>query len=94
MFLMRWIAPLIVWLSIIGIILIFAGMGFIFLYSAGTFNQFGNQLGNLGIPTLTPDKYYNVYGGICFGIALLIFIIMCCCFSRIRLAIAVCKVSG
>jgi choline transporter-like protein 2/4/5 len=94
MFLMRWIAPLLVWLSIIGIIIIFAGAGFIFLYNAGTFQQFGLQLGNLGIPTLAPNQYYNIYGYVSFGLALLFFLVFLCCCSRIRLAIAVCKVAG
>jgi hypothetical protein len=94
MFLMKWIAPLLVWFSIFGIIIIFAGVGVIFLYNAGTLQSYGTQLGNLGIPTLNPSTYYNVYAGISFGIALIIFLILLCCCSRIRLAIAVCKVAG
>jgi len=48
----------------------------------------------MGIPTLNKNSYYNVYGYICFGLAAVIFLALLCCCSRIRLAIAVCKVAG
>jgi choline transporter-like protein 2/4/5 len=94
MFLMRWIAPLMIWLSIFGTIAVFIGAGFIFLYNSGALSSYNNTLGNLGIPTLSASSHYNIYGGICFGIALVLIILLLCCCSRIRLAIAVCNVAG
>jgi solute carrier family 44 (choline transporter-like protein), member 2/4/5 len=94
MFLMRWIAPLMIWLSIFGTIFIFIGAGFIFLYNSGALSAYNDQLGNLGIPTLSANSHYNIYAGICFGVALVLIILLLCCCSRIRLAIAVCNVAG
>jgi choline transporter-like protein 2/4/5 len=94
MFLMRWIAPFMIWLSIFGTIAVFIGAGFIFLYNSGALSSYSNTLGNLGIPTLSANSHYNYYGGICFGIALILIILLLLCCSRIRLAIAVCNVAG
>jgi solute carrier family 44 (choline transporter-like protein), member 2/4/5 len=92
MFLMRFIAGIIVWVSVIGIILIFIGGGVIFLYNAGVFG--GEDLGTLGIPTLEPNDWYSTYGYICFGVAGVLLIFLLCCCSRIRLAVAVARVAG
>ena len=43
---------------------------------------------------ISRNEYYNVYGYISFGIAGLLFLAMLCCCSKIRLTVAVCKVSG
>jgi choline transporter-like protein 2/4/5 len=96
MFLMRWLAAILVWFSIFAILLIFIGFGLIFLYQGGTIqsNQIGNTLGTLGIPSVDKNSYYNVYGYICFGLAGILFLAMLCCCSRIRLAVAICKVAG
>lgn len=68
-------------------------MGVIFLYNAGV-AVFKNNLGFLGIPTLTGSEYYQVYGYICFGVAGFLLLMLICCCNRIRLAVAVCKVAG
>lgn len=96
MFLMRWIAALLIWLSIFTILFIFVAFGLVFLYQGGVIksNEIGNALGTLGIPTASQNNYYNIYGYISFGVAGLLFLIMLCCCSRIKLAVAVCKVSG
>jgi choline transporter-like protein 2/4/5 len=96
MFLMRWIAAIIIWVSIFAILFIFIAFGLIFLYQGGVIksNDVGSVLGTLGIPTTSRNDYYNVYGYISFGIAGLLFLVMLCCCSRIKLAVAVCKVAG
>lgn len=96
MFLIRFIAAILVWLSILLIFLIFIGFGIIFLYQGGTIqsNEIGKALGTLGIPTSNNNSYYNVYGYISFGIAGFVFLMILCCCTRIRLAVAVCKVAG
>jgi solute carrier family 44 protein 1 (choline transporter-like protein)/choline transporter-like protein 2/4/5 len=48
----------------------------------------------VSIPNLPSFSYYNIFGYIVFGIALLIFIIIICCCGRIRLAVALCGVAG
>jgi len=52
MFMLRCLVGLIVWLSIFGSILVFAGLGVIFLFNAGV-AVFKDNLGFLGIPTLS-----------------------------------------
>jgi hypothetical protein len=54
MFLMKWIAACLVWVSIILIFVVFIGIALIFLYQGGAIqsNTIGNTLGTLGIPTL------------------------------------------
>lgn len=96
MFFLRWIAALLVWVGIFAILFIFVAFGIIFLYHGGTIqsNSIGNALGTLGVPTIEKNTFYNTYGYICFGLAGLLFILLLCCCSRIRLAVAVCKVSG
>lgn len=93
MFLLRCLVGCIVWTSILGSILLFAGLGIIFLYNAGV-ASFKNNLGFLGLPTLSGSEYYQVYGYICFGISGFLLLMLICCCSRIKLAVAVCSVAG
>lgn len=92
MFMLRCLVGLIVWVSCIGSILIFVGMGVLFLYNGGAISQ--DAAGFLGMPTLDSSEYYNTYGYICFGIAGVLLILLLCCCNRLRLAVAVCKVAG
>lgn len=100
MFLLRCLVGLIVWFSILGTILGFAGLGVIFCYNAGI-GVFKNNLGFLGLPVITANgntynkvEYYATYGYICFGLSGFFLLMMICCCNRIRLAVAVCKVAG
>ena len=97
MFLLRCLVGCIVWLSILGSILAFAGLGVVFCYNAGV-GGFQSSLGFLGLPRLDGEigntQYYATYGYICFGISGFLFLMMICCCNRIRLAVAVCKVAG
>lgn len=92
MFLLRCLVGCIVWLSIIGSILVFVGLGVIFLYNGGKISS--SAVGFLGLPTLSGSDYYNTYGYICFGVAGFLLIMLICCCNRLRLAVAVCKVAG
>ena len=95
MFLLRCMVGCLVWFSCIGIILVFIGLGIIFLYNGGTFKGTAEEYaGFLGLPTLSGSDYYNTYGYICFGFAGLFLILLLCCCNRLRLAVAVCKVAG
>jgi hypothetical protein len=95
MFCLRCFAGCIVWLSILVIFLGTIALGILFLYNGGAISR-DHYVGNLGIqiPTLPPNKYYNIFGYISFAIAALFLIIILCCCSRIRLAIAICGVAG
>jgi choline transporter-like protein 2/4/5 len=93
MFLLRCLVGVVVWLSIIGSILTFIALGILFLYNGGV-DAFKNNLGFLGLPTLEGSEYYRTYGYICFGLAGLLIVLMICCCSRLRLAVAVCNVAG
>jgi hypothetical protein len=96
MFLMRWIAAVLIWVSIGAILFIFIAFGLIFLYHGGVIesNNVNSVFGSLGVPTTSKNEFYNVYGYISFGVAGILFIVMLCCCSRIKLAVAICKVSG
>lgn len=76
-----------------GSILGFVGLGIIFLYNSGV-AVFKNNLGFLGLPTLSGSQYYSVYGYICFGVSGFLLLMLICCCKRIKLAVAVCKVAG
>jgi hypothetical protein len=95
MFFLRCFAGCIVWISIIFLILLTVALGILFCYNGGAISQ-SSYIGNLGItiPTLPSNSYYNIFGYISFGLAGLFFILMICCCSRIRLAVAVCGVAG
>lgn len=71
-------------------------MGVIFFYNSGKLAGFASSsyVGYLGLPTATENANYDIYAYISWGIAGLLFIILLCCCSRIRLAVAVCKCAG
>jgi hypothetical protein len=96
MFLLRCLAGCIVWLSIFGIIMFFGLTGVVFLYNYGMIPSLGTYVGQFNIPSTSAggQKYYDIYGYICFGISGLFLILTLCCCSRIRLAVAVCKSAG
>jgi hypothetical protein len=95
MFCLRCLAGCIVWCSVIGIILIFAAGGVVFLYNAGVITGAGNYSGYLAIPNSSASQdTYKIYGYISFGLAGLALILTLCCCSRLRLAVAVCKAAG
>lgn len=94
MFLLRCCVPCVVWGSIIGIFVLLIALAIIFLYNGGLIADQVDALGNIGIPTLDGSEYYNVYGWICVGIAVVLLVVLLCCCSRIRLAVAVCKAAG
>lgn len=95
MFCLRCLAGCIVWCSVIGIILIFAFGGVVFLYNGGTITGFTEYSGYLSIPNSSASQSnYNIYGYISFGISGFFLLLTVCCCSRIRLAVAVCKAAG
>ncbi len=95
MFFLRCLAPCIIWLSIILLILLMAALGILFCYNGGAISR-DSYVGNLGvqIPSLPPNSYYNIFGYICFGLCGLFFLLTCCCFGRIRLAVRICGTAG
>lgn len=95
MFCLRCFAGCIIWLSLILLILLMVALGILFCYNGGAISQ-SSYVGNLGvsIPTLPPNSYYNIFGYICFGLGGLFLLIIFCCCSRIRLAVAICGVAG
>jgi len=96
MYVLRCLAGLIVWTSIIGIILCLTIAGFVFLYNAGIISNVTASLGFISIPTLSfsSTTVYEALAYICFGLAGIVLLALLCCFSRIRLAVAVCKAAG
>lgn len=95
MFLLRCLVGCIVWVSCIGIVLVFAGLGLIFIYNGGVLSgTAASYAGFLGMPTLSGSDYYATYGYICFGLSGVFLILLLCCCNRLRLAVAVCKVAG
>lgn len=94
MYALKCLAGCIVWLSIFGIISIITAMGVIFLFNSGKLAAYDTYTGYLGIPTYSANSNYDIYAYICFGIAGVLFIVLLCCCSRIRLAVAVCKAAG
>lgn len=93
MFLLRCLAGLIVWLSIIGTIAFLAGLGFIFYYSSG---KMGGSISYMGysMPTVQSDEYLAYYAYALWAVSGLLLILLLCCCNRIRLAVAVCKCAG
>ena len=53
MYALKCLAGCIVWVSIFGVILMFAGAGVIFFYNAGMLSSAESYTGYLGIPTLS-----------------------------------------
>ncbi len=91
MFLLRCFAGCLVWTSLISLFLILNGAGVLFLYNAGVITH--EYLTSMGLPS-TSTGYEEIIGYVFFGLAGLLLIIMLCCCSRIRLAVAVCNTSG
>jgi hypothetical protein len=94
MYALKCLAGCIVWTSIFGVIGILIALGVIFLYNAGKLDVASDYTGYLGMPTYEANANYDIYGYICFGIAGVLLIVLMCCCSRIRLAVAVCKAAG
>jgi hypothetical protein len=96
MYTLKCLAGLIVWTSVVGIVLVFAAAGLIFLYNAGVLTSVSSYTGYLSIPTLSggTSTQYEIYGYISLGISGFLLLMLICCFSRIRVAVAVCKAAG
>lgn len=95
MFLLRCLAGLIVWTSIIGTIGALTGLGFILCYSGGLFGPQNISYMGYTMPTIAGDQQYITYYGYgVWGIAGLLLITVLCLCNRIRLAVAVCKCAG
>ena len=93
MFLLRCIAGCIVWLSLFGTILFLIALGLIFLYNAGYMGAASSVVTTLGVPSIS-SGYNEIYGWVCIGVGCLFLIVVLCCCSRLRLAVAVCKCAG
>jgi solute carrier family 44 (choline transporter-like protein), member 2/4/5 len=93
MYTLKCMAGLIVWTSSIGIIVCFAIGGIIFLYNAGVIT---NSYSWLSIPTVSggTTTTYEILGYTSFGLCGLFLLMLFCCCSRIRIAVAVCKTAG
>jgi len=94
MFLLRCFAGCIVWISLIGTIGVLIGIGLIFLYNAGYMGAASGVATYLGVPSFGSTQYNQIYGWICIGVGCLFIIVVLCCCSRIRLAVAICKSAG
>lgn len=97
MFALRCLAGCVVWVSLLGIIFFLGAIGFIFLYNGGVFgaDAAATVATYLNVPKLSTSTQTNqVLGGIFLGLAGLFIIVVLCCCSRIRLAVAVCKCAG
>ena len=95
MYLLRCCAGCIVWMFLIGVVTVLALGGIVFLYNAGTISGVGSYSGYLSIPnTSASQPNYKAYGIVCFVMSALFLLIILCCCSRIRLAVAVCKAAG
>jgi hypothetical protein len=92
--LLRCLVGCTVWSLIFGVILGFAGLGVLLCYNAQVGVFASNNVGFLGLPAINNIQYYATYGYICFGISGFIFLMMFCCYNRIRFTIAVCKIAG
>ncbi len=95
MFFLRCFAGCFVWVSLILIIGTLVGLAIVFLYNGGAISR-DSFIGNLGIsiPNLPTSQYYNIFGYITFGVAGFILLLILCCCSRIRLAVALCGIAG
>jgi hypothetical protein len=94
MYTLKCLAGVIVWTSTLGIILVFAAAGFIFLYNAGVISS--SYLSTYSIPSVegVTQSEYEIYGYIAISLGAVFLVLFLCCFSRIRLAVAVCKAAG
>ena len=93
MYVLKCLAGCIVWTSILGLIAGIFALGAIFYYNSGKITM-NNYTGYLGLPISTANDNYDIYAYICFGIGGVFLIVLLCCCSRIRLAVAVCKAAG
>lgn len=93
MFMLRCLAGCIVWCSLFGLIIFFIGLGLLFLYNAGYLGAAAGTATYLGVPTVNSGSN-EVYGWICIGLGCFFFLVVLCCCSRLRLAVAVCKTAG
>ena len=96
MYTLKCLAGLIVWLSAIGIVVAFALASIVFLNNAGVINISSVASGYLSIPSIdgATNQTYEILGYVCCGFTGLFLIILLCCCSRIRVAVAVCKAAG
>jgi len=95
MYALKCLAGCIVWTSIFGLIGSIFAMGVIFYYNSGKIgSNYSSYIGYLGLPTTTANDNYDIYAYICWGVGGLFLIVLFCCCSRIRLAVAVCKAAG
>jgi hypothetical protein len=96
MYALKCLAGCIVWVSILATIFGIAGLGVVFLYNSGKLSGVASDsyVGYMGIPTASGNSDYDIYAYICFAITGLLLVILICCCSRIRLAVAVCKAAG
>jgi hypothetical protein len=93
MFLLRCLAGCIVWISLFGFMFFLIGLGLIFLYNANALGSLTSAATFLGVPTI--DTGYNApIGWTLIGVGAAFFIVILCCCSRIRLAVAICKSAG
>ena len=83
----------IVWFSLFAIVFLFTGLALMFFYQAGKLGDVGGVASYAGIPN-EGSANAEVYAWICVGLAALFLIVILCCCSRIRLAVAVCKCAG
>jgi len=93
MFLLRCLAGCIVWLSLFGTIFVLLGLGLIFLYNAGYMSAAASVATFLGVPSINTG-YNEPIGWTLIGVSAAFFILVLCCCSRIRLAVAICKSAG
>lgn len=93
MFLLRCLAGCIVWVSLFGTIFVLLGLGLLFLYNAGKLSQIASVITYLGVPSIN-SQYNEPVGWTLIGLSGAFFILVLCCCSRIRLAVAICKSAG
>lgn len=93
MFLLRCLAGCIVWLSLFGTIFVLLGLGLIFLYNAGRLTALTSIANYLAVPTIITG-YNEPIGWSLVGVSGAFLILVLCCCSRIRLAVAICKSAG
>ena len=95
MFLMKCIAGIVVWVSIIATFLALVVLGLLFMYSGGQFGSTGQVFLGVKIPTIGEDvQYIRYYGYAVLGVAGVFIIIILCLCNKIRLAVALCGCAG
>ena len=95
MFLMKCIAGIVVWLSILGTLFSLVALGLLFMYSGGQFGDTNQVFMGVKIPTVGSDvQYIKYYGYAVLGVAGVFAIVILCLCGRIRLAVALCGCAG